>query len=220
MLKDNDSVLLQFPLVRCGLKVTLIALAFSLGATVPAQAIPIKVSFTATSFTPYIGTFVPQETVTGAFDYNAPSVTSDAVTSLNSVNLTIDGHTYTLADVAASAVPGEAGLLDIGGGAGGGPLAVTSNTDDFFMGYYPGSDTPVDFVYAIPGTNNTWTSSTFSQFSVAADAVAAAPEPASWLICLTGITGLGLFVAHRRRLNDGLFHRTGHESGPSPDMRS
>jgi hypothetical protein len=60
----------------------------------PASAIPITVSFTATGFN--VG--APTDPVTGSIGYDAASTTAPP-NSLTSINLTIAGHAYSLAEV-------------------------------------------------------------------------------------------------------------------------
>ena len=68
----------------------------SVGGAMPARAIPVTVSFQATGFT---GVGVPPvDPVVGSIVYDAASTTSN-INALTSINLTIAGHTYTLAEL-------------------------------------------------------------------------------------------------------------------------
>jgi hypothetical protein len=137
----------------------------------PAFAIPIEVSFTASGF----GAGAPTDPVTGSVVYDAASTTS-VIDSLTSIDLTIAGHTYSLAEV------GFAGSNLIGGlinGVG----TVVASTNDFFLLWNATTLSPFVLSYSSIGAF-VFSSFTFPQFSVTAAAV---PEPGSLALLLAGV---------------------------------
>jgi hypothetical protein len=166
------------------LKRVLFAVSLSAVPLTPAFAIQVTLSFTASGF----GAGAPTDPVTGSFTYDAPSITSNP-TLLTAVNLTIDGHAYTLPEVGVA--------TDLIGGVIGGVLNTVSlvlrGSNDFFLAWNPASSTPEEFAYATPQTD-VFETDNFTQFSVTA---AATPEPSTWAMMLLGFAGLG-FAGYRR----------------------
>ena len=151
----------------------------------PAFAIQVTLSFTVSGF----GASAPTDPVTGSFTYDAPSITSNP-TSLTAVNLTIDGHAYTLAEVGS--VP------NFIGGVINGVNGIDSGTDDFFLAWFPVSSAPFNFAYAT--TSNTeviFGSRNFTQFSVTA--ATPVPEASTWAMMALGFAGLGLLGYRKTR---------------------
>jgi hypothetical protein len=166
--------------------ITLSMLAFillSVGGVAPARAIPITVSFQATGFTG-VG-IPPADPVVGSIVYDAASTTSN-INSLTSINLTIAGHTYTLAELDfASVSPNQ--FIE----------ALTNHTtlvrgnNNFVLSWMtPLLNNPF-FQYSAPGASDIYLSKDFTQFSVTAAQVPV-PEPASLAILLTGVVSLGV----------------------------
>jgi hypothetical protein len=131
----------------------------------PASAIPITVSFTASGF----GGGAPTDPVAGSVVYDATSTTAPP-SSLTSINLTIAGHAYSLAEVGFDDSTLIGGLIN-------GVDAVMNNTNDFFLSWDASAITPVAFVYSCASCNTDFLTFTFTQFSVTAGA--AVPEPNS-----------------------------------------
>jgi hypothetical protein len=164
------------------LKSVLFAVSLSAVPLTPAFAIQVTLSFTASDFS----AGAPTDPVTGSFTYDAPSITSDP-TLLTAVNLTIDGHAYTLPEVGFDS-------NEIGGVLNG-VDSVESGTNDFFLLWTPASSTPGAFVYATAkNSDDAFLSENFTHFSVTA---AATPEPSTWAMMLLGFAGLG-FAGYRR----------------------
>jgi len=163
-----------------------VSLLFAIPLT-PAFAIPITVSFTVTGFL----AGAPTDPVTGSVVYDAASTTSN-INSLTSINLTIAGHSYSLAEVGF--VEGFPDNTVIGGlinGIG----TVAANTDDFFINWDTSTLHPVLFAYSC-ATCVVYFGFTFTQFNVTA--AAAVPEPSSLTTLLTGILGFCVFLLRCR----------------------
>lgn len=79
-----------------------------LGAVTPtAQAAVINVSFTAQNFTSTLGGGIPQDPISGSFSLQHDSAADFTGAALNpslfSIDLTIDGYTYSLANTEMNA---------------------------------------------------------------------------------------------------------------------
>jgi hypothetical protein len=159
-----------------------LSLILAAGA-IPAQAIQIEVDFTATNFTPFVGSIpAPTDPVTGTIIYEAASTTAN-IESLTSINLTIDNHTYALNEVGFISPFGINGQLI--GGIVNGLNGFSSGTDDFDLTWLKGTSL-ASFIYTSSSTpDGIWTSDTFTSFSVTP-----VPEPSTILLLCCGMIGL------------------------------
>lgn len=165
------------------------ALVLSLLVAVPAQATPILVSFEASSIVAIAGPIIPapQVTVSGSILYDAASATSD-IGSLLAISLTIDGHVYTVGELAFDSSTNTQGI----GGAANGVNGLGAGPD-FFITWDQLSLTPGSFFYTA-SSGITVFSGPLTRFSVTA-----VPEPATLALVLTGGLGLLRRRSSRRR---------------------
>ena len=164
------------------LRMTLWAYALlSVGTAASIHALPITVSFTASSFPPSFGTPAPTDPVTGSLVYDAASSTSN-INSLSSVNLTIDGHTYILGEVGFISAFG--GTDQLVGGVLNGVTTIFAGTNDFVLRWNETTLAPISFTYSSTGTpGRIFNTGTFTQFGV----TSAVPEPRSLVMVGAGI---------------------------------
>jgi hypothetical protein len=164
--------------------------ALTVGLMLPAlvRADVFTLNFTANGF----AAGAPQNPVSGSFTYEAASATSP-VTALDSVNLTIAGHTYALVDIGFLS-PYGGGPDTVIGGVSNGVADVTSGTDDFYLVWTTATDVPDGFLYSTPDHGN-YGASSFQSFSITPAAV---PEPSSVVLLLTIAAGLTLSLRRLR----------------------
>ncbi len=170
----------------------------------PAAAVPVTLTFTASGFDPSNGNDAPNNPVSGKIVWEAASATS-AIQSLTSIELSLDGHVYTVAELSfISPLPG---LGDMIGGSIGDANGTSDLTDDFGILFDLASGTPGahgSFSYASAKRSGIWDSKTFDQFSitVADQASTAVPEPGSLALmaaALVGLAGVRRRTTSRRR---------------------
>lgn len=161
-------------------------LSFATGA----HATQFKLDFTVNSFTNY-ATPLNRAPITGSILFSADAM-GDAVTSIDAVDLTIDGHAYTTDEIGGElwgthyAFGGKANRID----------AVEALTDDFYI-YVNGFAN--DFQFATAQTYLYYGQDIVASIAEAG-AASDVPEPASAALMLAGLAGLGgLGLARRRR---------------------
>ncbi|WP_282605212.1 PEP-CTERM sorting domain-containing protein [Pelagibius sp. Alg239-R121] len=154
-------------------------------SVLPAQAVPINYSFTAADF---FGP-APENPVSGTIVYDADSLISP-INQLLSIDLTIAGYTYSLAEIGS--VPfGEDALI---GGLVTGIQSVTQNTNDFFLRFDLLTGLDVRFTYATP-SNSLSEARTFNVTRSFVNEPVAVMEPSTLALFTLGLLG---FVGCRR----------------------
>lgn len=155
----------------------------------PVYAIPIEVSFTASNFLPS----APQDPVVGSFVYEAASLTSP-ITSLLSVDLAIDGHVYTLAEVDFLGITPTDQRI---GALPSGVFGIDNTTNDFALIFDPTTPTFFGFLYAT-GAPLPAGSSFFSAVNISGSIkeIIAVPEPS--MLGFLGFCMIGLALIRQR----------------------
>lgn len=172
------------------LKLILVA-ALSLSAAA-AHASVFKLDFSAANFGPGIfsGTTAPQATVSGSFTISAPTLYA-ASTTIQSVDLTIAGHRYTLSEVGVGNYSDGYVFGAVVNGIG----VTRTNDNDFYLIL---SSTFNVFAYSVTGIADTWTTRSITG-TFTPQAVGGVPEPATWTILMVGVAGLAASRLRRRR---------------------
>lgn len=164
------------------LRRSLLAAALAVLLPVSASAVPITMTFTAAGFTP-VG--APDDPVSGVITWEAAGVNA-TIDMLTSVNLTIAGHSYVLAEL--DVMSPLFGNDDIVGGALNTVTTVNSGTDDFWIRWNRVTGVPFDLLYSAAGEGTVYQAFTFTVFEI----TAAIPEPAALAVLAFGLAGLGL----------------------------
>lgn len=157
-----------------------------------AQAEIYQLDFTASNYQVVVaGAAPPQSTITGWFQFEAASLNA-AIDAVTAVNLTINGHQYTTAEVG--------GQFNFGKYLFGEHLTSALNTvrapgNDFLFEFGPDAVDRISY-FAVSGSDNAWTT---RDISYAITAIPAVPEPASMLMLLGGLGVLGAVARRRNR---------------------
>jgi hypothetical protein len=121
-----------------------------------ARAITVELDFSAN-----FPAGSPDATLTGQFVYQAASVTSP-VDSLTWVDLTIAGHTYTLAELGSKTLD----QYNLIGSTSAGLGRVTAGDDSFYVQYDRNTGTPVAFLYSASSFPSIVDAVTYPQFNL------------------------------------------------------
>jgi hypothetical protein len=160
--------------------------SLSIASAQTAQAATFNLSFSANNFADnFFGTSGPDSSVSGTFSYDALDINSP-ITSLNSVNLTISGHSYTLAELTVDSFSFFGTQSQIGG-ANLGVNGIAGGTNDFRLAFDYITQSPSSISYATSGSTSIYDGQ-FTAFNITPAAVTSVPEPFTIIGSLIGGT--------------------------------
>jgi hypothetical protein len=133
------------------------------------------------SFSAEVGGFFASP-VSGTFSYDAPTINSP-ITSLNAVNLTIEGYSYSLSEIGFD----NSGSFNLIGGTPAGVTALNVGNNDFFLRFNYLDLTPEILAYsALAFGNPLFVTQNFTSFSITPVTATAVPEPLTIIGSLVG----------------------------------
>ena len=170
-------------------------------ASSPAVAAEYKLDFSASNFTPYFGAFIPPtDPVSGNISYTADGPFSQ-VTSIQSIDLVIDSHAFTLSEIGAESTSSSGGVGNTGTAFFGGTIwGVTGMGfgDRDFSVYASLNPSPFGLLksgslsYTTNISGAGWYANTFNY------SISAVPEPSVSLILSLGLIPV-LALRYRQR---------------------
>jgi hypothetical protein len=147
------------------------------------HAVPYNLTFSFSGFS----AGAPQDPVSGSLIFDK-SPTDFSVLSVTSIDLTIDGHIYSVPPVSGVSAQGLVGSdCSV-------VCNVFSGADYFFMLWSQTTGAPILFEYTTSSTLGGWTSTSADTFRFAAT-----PLPTTLPLFATGLGALGLLVWRRKR---------------------
>jgi hypothetical protein len=165
-----------------------------LSFTASARGDQFMMQFSVTHFVNDSGSGVPVPTdpVTGTIIYQAASI-SDPIQTFSSIDMTIDGHSYSAQELGFYRFGPEG--WDMIGGVAGGVGTLYNQTDDFIIRWYRGSLAPFDFIYTSSRRDGEFDSAIYRDpYSFTSFTITQIPEPAISAIL---ISGAAIFLTSR-----------------------
>jgi hypothetical protein len=150
--------------------------------------------FSVTGFAPSNGNAAPTDPVSGTIVWNAADIHSD-IQSFVSINLTMDGHTYSVGEIGYFRVASPTTWNGVGGLIPG-PGSIWNGYDNFWIEWDSASLAPLSFAYASSQRSGIWDvesiyqPAAFQAFSIAPAEITPAPEPSSAALLIVGSTVL------------------------------
>lgn len=152
-------------------------------------------AFTVGGFPISNGNSAPLDPVSGYIVWTASDIHSQPL-ALVSIDLTIDGHSYSASELGSyNVLPNWNGIGGVLGSANG----VTTQTDDFWISWDAASLMPLGFAYASSTRSGIWVvhpvnnPGSFQSFQIAP-----IPEPSSMAMFIVGLLGLGAWRARKQ----------------------
>jgi hypothetical protein len=165
------------------------------------HAASFMMSFQVTGFPASLGNSAPTDPVIGSIVWEADDIHSP-ILSFDSIDLTLDGHSYSINEIGYISDLATSPPHDAIGGILNGTGIIDNQTDDFWITWDRNSLQPVDFMYTSSQESGFWYSSVYDPDTenFTAFSIMSVPEPSS--ISLASLILLGFCVRHvqcRRR---------------------
>ena len=160
------------------------------------RAATFRMDFQITGFPASNGNLPPMDPVTGVIVWEAAGI-HDPIQSFDSIDLTLDGHTYSADEIGIppAGYPITDGVI---GGTLNQVYQVVDQTDDFWIEWDQSSLTSFDFTYSSSQRSGIWFVSINSPVNFTAFSIVEVPEPFAVLLFSLGLMGVGARRLRRR----------------------
>ena len=160
-------------------------IAFCCEASIAARASTFYMYFEIRGFPISNGNHAPTDPVIGSIVWEAAGI-HDPIQAFDSINLTLDGHVYSIFEIGIA--PPNAGFPCLIGGTLNSTPQINYLTDDFCISWDPNSLAPHSFDYSSSKRSGIWDvrTSGFSAFSITP-----VPEPCSITLMALGALYIG-----------------------------
>jgi hypothetical protein len=154
------------------------------------RAATFYTEFTVAGFPVSNGNAAPTDSVSGTVVWTAADIHAN-IQSFVSINLTLDGHSYSVGEIGYYRLDSPPTWNGIGGLTGGGADGIANGHDDFWIQWDSASLTPVSFAYSSSERSGIWQVFTrndptcFEAFSIVP-----APEPRPTTLLIVASLGL------------------------------
>ena len=174
--------------------VFVVAVASSLvGSIGTAFSLPFTLTFTASSFEPLFDNSPPSDSISGSLVFQAPFLTGP-ITGVDSINLTIAGHTYTVGEIGFD---GSGGANLIGGLPSGANTVPSAGPDDFVLVWQQADSAFSFFSFHVTSNEENLFQTSAGSISITATPTAITSPPPLALLSV-GVFAWGLYVHGRK----------------------
>jgi hypothetical protein len=157
------------------------------------RAASFKLHFEVSGFPVSNGNPAPTDPVVGTIVWEATSI-HDTIQSFDSINMTLDGHSYSVAEIGIPPPSYPIAPYALIGGNLNQPYTLFDQTDDFSILWNPSSLTPFDFTYTSSRMSGAWFVSINNAVNFTSFSITQIPESST-----TSLLGLALLGAGARR---------------------
>jgi len=172
---------------------TVFAVASSLfGPIGTVSALPFMLTFTASSFEPVFDNSPPSDPISGSLVFQAQSLTGP-ITGVDSINLTIAGHTYTVGEIGFD---GSGGANLVGGLPSGANGVGSAGPDDFALVWQQADSAFSFFSFHVASSEENLFQTRTGSVSITASPTAISSPPPLALLTV-GLLAWGLCVRCR-----------------------
>jgi hypothetical protein len=171
---------------------------FCAAVPVTTQAASFIMYFEVTGFPASNGNPPPTDPVTVTIVWEAAGI-HDPIQSFDSINMTLDSHTYSVDEIGIPppGYPMTDGLI---GGTLNQVYQVVDHTDDFWVEWNQNSLTPFDFAYSSSQRSGIWFVSINNPVNFTAFSITEVPEPSAIALFSLGLLGTGTWWFRRAKM--------------------